>query len=61
MEMGIHYAYAGNIPQADSNHTYCPSCKKKIIERLGYIITENKIKDGKCSFCRQPIAGVWEQ
>ncbi|MBN2539457.1 MAG: AmmeMemoRadiSam system radical SAM enzyme [Deltaproteobacteria bacterium] len=59
MEMGIHYVYAGNVPQADSNHTYCPSCKKKIIERFGYLITENSIEDGKCSFCRQPIAGVW--
>ncbi|MBE9546517.1 MAG: AmmeMemoRadiSam system radical SAM enzyme [Proteobacteria bacterium] len=60
MEMGIHYVYVGNVPQADSNHTYCPFCRKKIIERLGYLITENKIKDGKCSFCRQTIAGVWE-
>ncbi len=60
MEMGIHYVYVGNVPQADSNHTYCPSCKKRIIERFGYLIAENKIKNGKCSFCRQPIAGVWE-
>lgn len=60
MKMGIHYVYVGNIPQADSNHTYCPSCKKKIIERLGYLIAENRVVDGRCAFCRQTIAGVWE-
>jgi len=59
MEMGIHYVYVGNIPPAESNHTYCPSCKRKIIDRTGYRITEINIKNGKCSFCREPIAGVW--
>ena len=59
MGMGIHYVYVGNIPPAESNHTYCPSCKRKIIDRTGYRITEINIKNGKCSFCREPIAGVW--
>jgi len=60
MERGIHYVYVGNVPQADSNHTYCPSCKRKIAGRQGYLITEMRIRNGRCSFCRQPIAGVWE-
>jgi len=59
MEMGIHYVYVGNIPHAESNHTYCPSCKRKIIDRAGYRITEINIKNGKCSFCREPVGGVW--
>jgi pyruvate formate lyase activating enzyme len=59
MKIGLHYVYVGNVPPSDSSHTYCPSCKKKIVHRIGYLITENKIGDGKCSFCGHPIAGVW--
>jgi len=59
MNMGLHYVYVGNIPPADSNHTYCPSCKKRIIDRTGYRIGEISIKNGACTFCGRTIAGVW--
>ncbi|MBT8489966.1 MAG: radical SAM protein, partial [Deltaproteobacteria bacterium] len=59
MKMGVHYVYVGNVPPSDWNHTYCPSCKKKIIDRTGYYIGEIHVNDGKCAFCKEPIAGVW--
>jgi pyruvate formate lyase activating enzyme len=59
MEMGIHYAYVGNVPQADSSHTYCPACKQRIITRIGYFTGDIKVKNGSCTHCGQPIAGVW--
>jgi pyruvate formate lyase activating enzyme len=59
MEMGIHYVYVGNVPPAESSHTYCPSCKRKIIERMGYMIKNVGMTSGKCSYCNEPIAGVW--
>lgn len=59
MEMGINYVYVGNIPSAESNHTYCPSCKRKIVERRGYAIGNVDITKGKCSYCNELIAGVW--
>jgi pyruvate formate lyase activating enzyme len=61
MKMGMHYVYVGNVPPSDWNHTYCPSCKKKIIDRTGYYIGEIRVNDGKCTFCKKPIAGVWNQ
>ena len=56
---GIHYAYVGNVPDHPGNHTYCPNCKKMIIERSGFFITTLKLKGGRCPYCRQKIAGVW--
>ena len=60
MSKGIHYAFVGNVPGHEGNHTYCPSCRKTIIKRSGFFLTENNIKNGKCGFCGTVIAGVWK-
>ncbi len=57
---GINYAYIGNIPEHEGNNTYCPSCKKLLIERLGYTVTQNNIAGGKCRFCSNIIPGRWD-
>lgn len=55
---GLLYVYAGNIPGNNINglkteSTYCPECKKLIIERFGFAIeTNNLTKDGECKFCK---------
>ena len=59
MDKGIHYAYVGNVPDHSGNHTYCPSCKKVVIRRQGFFITEMNLKKGRCGFCQHKIAGVW--
>jgi pyruvate formate lyase activating enzyme len=59
MDKGIHYAYVGNVPDHPGNHTYCPSCKKVVIRRQGFFITEMNLKKGHCGFCQRKIAGVW--
>jgi len=59
MEKGMHFAYVGNVPNHAGNHTYCPSCKKIVIKRTGFFIETLNIKDGRCSFCRRKLAGVW--
>jgi pyruvate formate lyase activating enzyme len=60
MNKGIHYAFVGNVPGHEGNHSYCPSCRKAIIKRSGFFVTENNIKNGKCGFCGTVIAGVWK-
>lgn len=59
MSMGLHYVYVGNVPGHEGNHTYCPACKKLLIERIGYTILQNNIEGGKCRFCGQAIPGRW--
>jgi pyruvate formate lyase activating enzyme len=59
MAKGIHYAYVGNVPNHPGNHTYCPRCQKVVIKRNSFFIEEMNVKNGRCLFCREKIAGVW--
>lgn len=58
---GLHYVYAGNLPGhvAEWENTYCPSCHALLIERYGFHVLENTLKNGACPRCQQKIAGVW--
>jgi pyruvate formate lyase activating enzyme len=56
---GIRYAYIGNVSHSESENTYCPQCGNLLIERKGFSVTKNHIKDGRCSYCNRQIAGTW--
>jgi len=56
---GIHYAYVGNVPNHPGNHTYCPGCRKIVIERQGFFVTALNMRGGRCASCGTPITGVW--
>ncbi len=63
-EAGLHYVYAGNAPGmvGEYEHTFCPYCRRPVIERTGYIIREYRLTpEGTCPYCGTPIAGVWPQ
>jgi len=57
---GLNYVYIGNVPGHPLENTYCPKCKKTLIGRNIFTITEMNLKQGKCKFCEYPIPGVWE-
>jgi pyruvate formate lyase activating enzyme len=59
-EVGLKYVYLGNVPGDTRENTYCPRCKKLIVGRIGYRITENNIVQGRCKFCGYRISGIWE-
>ncbi|MBI3780499.1 MAG: AmmeMemoRadiSam system radical SAM enzyme [candidate division NC10 bacterium] len=58
---GLRYVYAGNLPGRVGSYenTYCPSCQMLLIERYGYTILKNVLKDGACPNCHTLIPGVW--
>lgn len=56
---GLEYVYVGNIPGHAAENTFCPKCKKMVIQRTGYMVGEINLKDGKCKFCGKPIPGIW--
>ncbi len=60
MDLGLEYVYVGNVSRNPGENTYCPQCKKLVIGRIGYTLTEMNIKDGKCKFCGHPIPGIWK-
>ncbi|TSA45155.1 radical SAM protein, partial [bacterium] len=57
---GLCYVYIGNILSATGQNTYCPGCKKLLIERSGYAVLQNRLKDGRCPDCEREIYGVWK-
>ena len=57
-KFGLKYVYTGNVPGEESEHTYCPGCDEKIIDRRGFRIANYHIMAGKCAFCQTVIDGV---
>jgi pyruvate formate lyase activating enzyme len=56
-EEGLSYIYIGNIHTADGMNTICHECGYLLIERTGFGIRQNRIKDGHCPLCGVKIPG----
>ena len=59
LSSGLEYVYIGNVPGHEGENTFCPGCKKMIIQRRGYMVGEIHLKGGKCGYCGRPIPGIW--
>jgi pyruvate formate lyase activating enzyme len=59
-EAGLKYVYEGNVPGEGGENTYCPVCRETLIERFGYSISGNHIRDSKCPKCDTIIEGIWK-
>ena len=62
-EAGLKFVYAGNLPgrAGTYEHTVCPGCGKRLIERLGFaVLSYSLTDDGACPGCGQRIPGVWD-
>lgn len=58
---GLHFVYIGNVAGIpDAETTFCPNCKRAIVERDIYAIKAIRIENSKCAFCQAPVAGVWK-
>jgi pyruvate formate lyase activating enzyme len=55
---GLRYVYEGNIPGEKGESTWCPSCAALLIERTGFTIGTNRIRNGACPGCGAAIAGI---
>jgi len=62
-EEGLHFVYAGNLPGSVGTleNTYCFSCQELLIERRGYRILRNVLRNGACPKCITPIPGYWHK
>ncbi len=56
---GLQFVYLGNVPGHPGNHTYCPGCKKVVIERTGMAVLTNRLSKGRCPDCGRAIPGIW--
>lgn len=58
-EAGLRHVFAGNVPGDESEHTVCHSCGARLVERRGFRIVANRLREGACPSCGTPAAGVW--
>lgn len=59
MEEGVRYVYIGNVPGHEGENTYCPSCGRLLVRRIGFEILDwNLTEDMRCKFCGEKIAIV---
>lgn len=57
---GLRYAYIGNVPGlADAGTTFCPGCRRPVVERDIYTVTAVHLAGGCCDRCGTKIAGIW--
>lgn len=57
---GLHFVYIGNVPGHPAQNTFCPQCRKMVVERAGFTANRMLIReDGTCPYCRNPIPGIW--
>lgn len=61
-EAGLHFVYAGNLPGETGcyENTYCPRCGALLIERYGFWIHQNRLREGRCPHCDCDIPGIWK-
>jgi pyruvate formate lyase activating enzyme len=59
LSSGLRYVYVGNVPGHEGESTFCPKCRKKVIQRTGYMVGEMHLNQGNCAFCGLTIPGIW--
>jgi pyruvate formate lyase activating enzyme len=61
---GLKYIYPGNLPGqvGQWENTRCHHCNTTLIKRYGFLVTENRMKEGgQCPNCGGQIPGIWGQ
>ena len=54
---GLRYVYTGNVHDADGQSTYCPECRKVVVERDWYRLGAYRVREGCCASCGAKLAG----
>lgn len=63
-ESGMKYVYTGNLCFGREENSVCPKCGNLLVERIRYLLQNNKIRKdsngkGRCPECGEIIPGIW--
>ncbi len=58
-DVGLEYVYIANVTDHEGENTFCPNCGKTVIARMGFMVEEMRLDDGKCAECGHIIPGIW--
>lgn len=61
LDAGLKFIYSGNLPGQVENteNTYCPQCGATLVERFGFRVLSNRLREGGCPSCGEAIPGRW--
>ncbi len=57
LKEGLRYVYMGNVP-GKGESTHCYNCGTLLIQRWGFHVAKNEIKNGFCYKCKAKIDGI---
>ncbi len=57
---GLRYVYLGNVP-GEGESTLCYNCNELLVDRVGFTVKKNTIKEEICPNCKTVIAGIWKR
>jgi AmmeMemoRadiSam system radical SAM enzyme len=58
---GLRYVYVGNVHDLAHQSTYCPHCRRVVIERDWYDLGGYHLRGDRCQHCGGVIAGRFDQ
>lgn len=55
-ELGLKHIYIGNVGGHELENTYCPSCGRLVVKRMGFYVIEWRLKeDYICPYCGKKL------
>ena len=60
-EAGLRYVYPGNLPGDEGEKTFCHQCGELLVDRFGFHVKSNSLKESRCPSCQTEIPGVWDR
>lgn len=60
LQQGLNHVYTGNVYDVEGGSTYCPGCKKQVINRDWYELGEYHLNAvGQCTYCGTQLPGCF--
>jgi pyruvate formate lyase activating enzyme len=55
---GLRYIYMGNVLGQGGENTHCHHCRNLLVERSGFTVRHNHIRNDGCPKCGTPVYGI---
>lgn len=55
----LPFVYVDHLPGNPRENTHCPHCEAPLVYRFGWMVLENRVKQGRCPECHKPLPGRW--
>ncbi|MFC1983338.1 AmmeMemoRadiSam system radical SAM enzyme [Chloroflexota bacterium] len=59
LDVGLKFVYVARVSGHKGENTFCPACGEAVIKRVGFVINEMHLENGKCKHCGADIPGRW--